>query len=268
MWQSQYPNSYGAAQAAPHDTWTIAAGATQNADSPLTPFYKDSSNFWTTNQVRAWNTTFHYTYPEFAKSDGSKGAIASYINKLYGPSATATAGSSKRTAAPQPVAAPETLPTPAAAPAPAPVLEVRQGSPLKADNGSLYQYVANIQTPRYALNGSYSIYLFKGEPTTETPTQWIVDPALIGPMGVLAQANMTGKDLIAGGSVPLTRSLTAAVKAGALPSLAEDDAVPFLKDQLKWRVAGPNGTAVDPGSIDGFQIAVFASTAAPPASVF
>jgi len=263
MWQSQHPGSYGASQAAPHDTWTIASGSTQNADSPLTPFYKDTNgNFWTTNQVKNWNTTFHYTYPEFSDSDQSQGAIASYINKLYGPSATATAGSSKRTAAPEPIAAPEAIPTAA------PVLEPRQGSALKADNGSLYQYVANIQTPRYALNGSYYIFLFNGEPVSEEPTEWIVDSNLVGPMGVLAQTNMTGKDIIAGGSVPLTRSLTAAVQGGALSALDEDHAVPYLKEQLKWRVAGPNGTAVDPGSIDGFEIAVFASTAAPPATQY
>jgi len=58
--------------------------------------------------------------------------------------------------------------------------------------------------------------------------------------------------------------MTAAVAAGALSALTEEAAVPYLKDNLKWRVAGPNGTEVDPGSINGFEIAVFASTAAPP----
>ncbi|KAK5127553.1 hypothetical protein LTR85_006893 [Meristemomyces frigidus] len=260
MWQSQYPNSYGGSQPAPHDTWTIASGTTQNADSPLTPFYKDTAGttFWTTNMVKNWNTTFHYTYPEFADSDGSQGAIASYINKLYGPSATATAGSSKRTVAAEPVAAPEAMPTAA------PELVERQGSPLKAENGSLYQYVANIRTPRYALNGSYYVFLFHGSPSTEEPTSWILDPSLIGPMGVLAQPNMTSKDLVAAGSVPLTRTLSNAVSAGSLADLTEANATPYLKKNLVWRVAGPNGTEVDPGTIPDFEIAVFASTAAPP----
>ncbi|KAK0943420.1 hypothetical protein LTR48_004577 [Friedmanniomyces endolithicus] len=259
MWQSQYPNSYGASQDAPHDSWTIASGSTQDANSPLAPFYKDTNgNFWTTNQVQNWNTTFGYTYPEFYDSDGSKGAIASYINKLYGPSATATAGSSKRTAGPEPIAAAAPEPTSAA------LLQPRADAPLAAANGSLFQYVANIQTPRYALNGSYYVFLFNGNPATETPTEWITDAHLIGPMGVLSQANRTGHDLIAGGSIPLTRSMTAAVAAGALSALTEEAAVPYLKDNLKWRVAGPNGTEVDPGSIVGFEIAVFASTAAPP----
>jgi len=251
MWQSQYPNAYGGSQPAPHDTWTIASGTTQDANSPLTPFYKDTAGttFWTTNTVQKWDTTFGYTYPEFADSDGSQGAIASYINKLYGPSATATAGSSKRSAAPEPVAFAEAIPT--AAPD---AQLVERDTPLKAANGSLFQYVANIQTPRYALGGSYSIYLFEGAPASEDPTSWITDNNLIGPMGVLAQANMTGKDLIAAGSVPLTRTLTKAVTTGSLADLTEANAAPYLQENLVWRVAGPNGTEVDPGSIDNFEV--------------
>ena len=250
LWQTINPNSYGGSQVAPHDTWTIPKGSTQNGNSPLTPFHKDTKgNFWTTNEVRNWRT-FHYTYPEFADSDGSKKAIVSYVNKLYGPKATATAGSSKRTTVPEPVAASMQL-------------EQRDGTPLVAQNGSLFQYVANILTPRYALGGSYYVFIFNGNPTTEDPTSWILDPNLIGPMGVLAQDTMTGKDVIAAGSVPLTRTVTEQVTNGVLSALTEALVVPYLTTQLKWRVAGPGGQEVDPDTIPGFEISVFASTATP-----
>ncbi|KAI7233874.1 Di-copper centre-containing protein [Hortaea werneckii] len=265
LWQNQYPNAWSGSQVAPHNTWTVAAGSTQGLDSPLTPFYKDTSGskFWTTNQVRD-TKTFHYTYPEFSNSDGSQKAIASYINKLYGPSATATAGSSKRTAAPEPVAASGVVPT---VNSEASELVARDDTPLKADNGSLFQYVANIQAPRYALNGSYYIYLFQGEPNSENPADWIEDENLIGPMGVLAQPDMTDKNLIAAGSIPITRSLTNAVVGGLLADLTELTAVPFLKNTLAWRVAA-NGTSIDPGTIENFQIAVFGSTASQPLDAF
>ncbi|EMC97480.1 hypothetical protein BAUCODRAFT_68232 [Baudoinia panamericana UAMH 10762] len=262
MWQALHPNSYGASQPAPHDTWTIKAGSTQGADSPLTPFYKDTNgNFWTTNQVRHWDQAFHYTYPEFSNSDGSSTAIASYINQLYGPSATATAGSSKRTSVPEPAGMLRN--TFQAAPA-AYRLQARQETPTKAQNGSLYQYVANIHSPRYALNGSYNIYLFDGNPASEVPTSWISDVNLIGPMGVLSQPGMTSKELVAAGSIPLTRTLTNKVNQGVLASLSEADVVPYLQYSLIWRVAGPNGTQVDPATIPQFDIAVYASTASPP----
>jgi tyrosinase len=251
MWQSQWPDAYGASQVAPHSTWTIAQGSTQDADSPLEPFYKDTNgSFWTTNEVRNWNTTFHYTYPEFSDSDGSQGAIANYINKLYGPSASATAGSSKRTAAPESGTA---------------HVQGRQIlAGLLAENGSLYQYVANIKTPRYALNGSYQVFLFNGAPQTEEPSTWIHDPNLIGPMGVFAQPDMMDHNTIAGGSIPLTRTLSKIVGSGLLGSLLETLVAPFLAENLQWRVAANNGTAVDPGTIPGFELAVFASTASQP----
>ena len=264
MWQAINPSSYGASQPAPANTWTIAKGSTQNAASPLAPFHKDTSGtFWTTNDVKNTNV-FHYTYPEFSNSDGSSAAINSYINKLYGPSATATAGSSKRTAGPEPVR--EVLAERTAAPEAFPYAEFeKRDTPLKAGNGSLYQYVANIQTPRYSLNGSYNVYLFNGNPTNEDPLLWQADSNLIGPVGIMAQPGMTG-DILASGSVPLTRTLQAEVAAGTISDMSEDTVVPYLTSQLVWRIAGPKGTSVDPNSVKNFEVAVYGSTASVPPS--
>jgi tyrosinase len=259
MWQAVYPNSYGGSQVAPASTWTIAKGTTQNANSPLTPFHRDASgNFWTTTLVRNWKT-FKYTYPEFANSDGSTAAIKNYINNLYGPNASATAGSSKRNALPAPAPAASSATTSAAAAA------TDDPTPLVAQNGSLYQYVANVQTPRYALESSYTIYLFHNDPATEDPAEWVLDSNLIGPIGVLASSNMNS-DLLIVNSVPLTRTLSDQVAAGALPSLAEALVVPYLEQSLKWRIVGSSGSIIDPDSLDGFLVSVYASTASQPAS--
>ncbi|KAF2165127.1 hypothetical protein M409DRAFT_67411 [Zasmidium cellare ATCC 36951] len=98
LWQTINPDSYGASQVAPHNTWTIQSGSTQNAGSPLTPFRKDSSSFWTTDEVRDWKTTFSYTYPEFSTSDGTKASIVNFVNSLYGPNANLTAASISKNA--------------------------------------------------------------------------------------------------------------------------------------------------------------------------
>ena len=252
MWQTIHPTSWSGSQVAPANTWTIAKGSTQNLNSPLTPFHKNTNGeFLTTNDMRSWRN-FHYTYPEFRDSDGSKAAIASYVNKLYGPSATATAGSSKRTAIP------DTAVNIARA------TSTSDPTPLTANNGSLFQYVANIKTPRYALNGSYSIYLFNGSPTTEDdPTSWIFDQNLIGPMGVIAQPGMT-VDVVTTGSIPLTRTLTDQVQNGLLSTLTEALVVPWLIANLEWRILGPQGQSVDPDTIPDFEVTVFASTATQP----
>lgn len=272
MWQALYPDSYGGSQVAKGQTWTIAKGSTQNANSPLTPFHKNAAgDFWTTNDVKNTNV-FHYTYPEFVNTSGTKAAIASIVNKLYGPQATAPAGSTKkRNAAPEPQAesATETSTATSTASSASSVSTSASASatvdatPFKADNGSLYQYVANIATNRYALGGSYNIYLFDSPPASEDPASWVFDENLVGPMGVLASPGMTG-DLVIVGSVPLTTVLQDQVIAGGLADLSSANVVPYLTKSLVWRVAGPNGGIVDPETISDFEISVWASTATPP----
>ncbi|KAF2239966.1 Di-copper centre-containing protein [Viridothelium virens] len=280
LWQAIHPNSYGASQVASGATWTIAQGSTQNANSPLTPFHRDTTgDFWTTNLVRNWSTTFHYTYPEFADSNGSPAAINSYINKLYGPSATATAGSSKRTVevladadiVPRAAfAEPTAAPSPAPEPEFAPVLSERAANGRLASNGSSYQYVANIKTSRYSLDGSYNIYLFLGNPTSENPASWVLDRNLIGTQGIFSQPgmDMTNMDpnVVVSGSIPLTRALTAKLSGGLLGSLAETVVAPFLAQALEWRIQGPDGSSVDPNTVPSFEVSVIASTSTQPAS--
>lgn len=248
MWQRLNPNSYGGSQTAPHNTWTIKSGTNQDQNSALTPFYKDSSNnFWTTAQVQDW-TIFKYTYPEFSNSDGSAASITNYVNKMYGPNANAVAGSSKRDLVGGGVSSVTEA-----------VSEAIPGA--VAQNGSTYQYVANIQTNRYALNGSYQIFLFNGNPTSEEPSSWITDKNLIGPMGVLAQEGMAHANLIAAGSVPLTTTLNKVLGDGILADLAEALVVPFLTANLQWRIQGPKGECVDPGTVPDFVVSIYGSTA-------
>ncbi|KAF2863995.1 tyrosinase precursor, Monophenol monooxygenase [Piedraia hortae CBS 480.64] len=239
LWQSQH-DSYGGSQTAPHNTWTIAQGTNQNSNSKLTPFYKDTrGNFWTTNDVEDW-TVFKYTYPEFVSGDGSSSTVARYINQLYGPGASAVAGSIK----PRDISSNLFSSVP----------------PTQAQNGSLFQYVANVHAPRYALNGSYTIHVFDGSPKIDDPDCWLEDDHLIGIMGVLASPSMQGADVVAAGSIPLTRKLTNVLNSGKLGDLSQGSVGPFLEKQFLWRIRGPDGKAVAPESLDGFKVAVYSST--------
>lgn len=268
MWQTIHSNSYGASQIAPHNTWTVAQGSNQGPTSGLRPFRRPgtSTSFWTTNQVRDWRQ-FGYTYPEFSNSDGSAGAITGYVNALYGPNPSATAGSSKREAAADPsllggvskvLDEPNILSS---------LGDILADNPLKASNGSLYQYVANIKTARYALGGSYTIFLFNGSPVSEDVKTWPTDPNLYGPMGVLAQ-EMSGSgmnmSLITSSSIPLTTKLTSLFGSGVLGSLSELVVAPYLKENLQWRIA-KDGSSVDPSTIPGFVVTVVTSSAQPAA---
>lgn len=257
MWQTLNPNNYGATQTAPHSTWTIAQGSSQGPNSPLTPFYKNTNGqFWTTNDVKNWASTFKYTYPEFSNSDGSKASITNYINGLYGPNGNKVAGSSKRDA----------LLDDLVGKAVEGLEDALPGNPLAAANGTLFQYFANVQSPRYALGGSYVIYVFNGNPTSEDPTSWVFDQNLIGPIGVVAQDGMEGSNLITSNQIPLTRTLQGLVDGGALSAMTEAIIAPFLTKNLQWRIQGPKGDSIDPGTVEGFVVSIFASTATQPSS--
>lgn len=252
MWQTINPDQWGASQTASQGgrTWTIAAGSQQNVDSPLTPFYRDSRlNFWTTRQVRDYAATFKYTYSDFL-AGSSREAIINRVNRLYGPNANLPAGSAKRQATNAQAA------------------DISANDPFTARNGSSYVYDANIQTPRYALNGPYSIYVFPGKPNSEEPSSWVFDPTLIGTMGVTSAPGMDGMETIISGSIPLTTTLRKLVRDAGfdLDNLSPTDVVPYLRKNMEWRIAAAGGRVVDPASLNGFSITVVSSSAEQAAS--
>ncbi|WPG98938.1 Hypothetical protein R9X50_00174000 [Acrodontium crateriforme] len=262
MWQTINPNSYGASGQSNHNTWVLRQGEQVDANTALKPFRSDTNgNFWTTNNVRNWAQTFKYTYPEFVDSKGDSGAINSYVNALYG-TATATAGSSKRTASSE--ASPvDALPSVADALATnTPVLASVFNDLLHYSNGSSVQYVANMHIPRYALNGSYTVYMFNGQPACEDPDTFMTDPSLITPVGVPAMPGMSSK-LMTSRSIPITDHLTGCHKSGDLTDLHIDSVSSYLGKNMDWRIVGPDGNCVDASKLDGFQVGVFASSMSP-----
>jgi tyrosinase len=253
LWQTINPNAYGGSQAAVDTTYTINIGQNLDANSPLTPFFQDQSNYWTTNAVRDWAGTFGYTYPEFTNTAGDRNAIIGAVNNLYGPNAQPGAKSKRSLASYAPAgkaAAPSSI-----------------DNAKLAANGSEYQYNANIQTPRFALQTSFTIYIFLGEPAAEVPSTWSTDANLVGPFGVLADAptsDMTMDELIISGSIPLTRVLHEKLAAGIITSMAPEVVNAYLKANLVWKIASNTGDCVDPSTLKGFVVSVATTTAALP----
>ncbi|KXT13907.1 hypothetical protein AC579_2638 [Pseudocercospora musae] len=330
LWQTVHPQTYGASQTAPHATWTIASGSTQDANSPLKPFRKDANNFWTTNDVKDWSNTFKYTYPEFVASDGSQDAIINYINSLYGsnadltasavssdvekssslnqtsPSAEPTTSIAARAQQPTPypsssaststssasdggfgigvgigpismslsipfgsgpyasaaTSAPSnTYPSVSSAwngtathnyPAPTGTGSTVVDPRFIAPNGSTYEYQCNVQTPRYAFNGSYTVYVFDGQPSTNDSSAWLGDDNCIGIMGVFAGGDMSGDDILSSGSVPITRHLQKQCKAGKLEDMSEANVTPYMAKNLNWKIIYA-GEEVHPNALSGFK---------------
>lgn len=304
LWQTINADSWVPSSTAPHSTWVIPSGASLNGDYPLEPFNKDASSYWTSNEIRDW-TVLGYTYPEFTTSDGEKSDIATYVNGLYGNKPSLSAGDISAQV-PETQVASNSTKTPSntrgsnstgllggllgsnltlpsySKPSSTPSLggglsslidtitsgvEDMLDSFLDAATGNAYEYACNIQTPRYALNGSYYVYVFNGSPDSESPASWLQDKNLIGMMGVLSSPDsMPGHDMLVTGQIPLTSSLRGLVTIGSLLGMDEEKIIPFLTKNLEWRIS-KNGQEVDIDSVEGFQASVYSSQASVPKAV-
>lgn len=122
------------------------------------------------------------------------------------------------------------------------------------------------QHPRYALNGSYYVYVFDDAPASEDASTWLSSSNLIGVMGVLAGGDMMNLNLLVAGSIPLTRTLQTLVKSGEIEDMSEDNCIPYLTEHLTWRIS-KDGAEVDISNVSGFKASVYSSTLTTPKSV-
>ncbi|KAI5363744.1 putative tyrosinase copper-binding domain, di-copper centre-containing domain superfamily, tyosinase [Septoria linicola] len=331
LWQTANPEQYGASQTAPHSTWTIASGSTQDANSPLMPFRKSENEYWTTNDVKDFEAVFKYSYPEFVVGDQSRATIINYINAIYGSSSNETASSlsaraeqSDSTDADSPdqprsvtptqsnstsnkapgynnggssgigigigpislsIGLPWGKPTKSASgnyptmtgawngtktggypAATGTSYPSRPQTPLDpafiAPNGSVYQYQCNVQTPRYAFNGSYIVYVFDGQPSSNDTSTWLADDSCIGQIGVLAGGDMENHGIMSSGSVPITRHLQKQYKAGKLSGLSEEVVVPYMTKNLNWKIVY-RGEEIHPNELKGYKASFLSGLLSP-----
>jgi len=113
-------------------------------------------------------------------------------------------------------------------------------------------FVTNVglSNPRFALNGSFTIFLFLGDPC-EDPTTWHHDRNMIGSDGIFASATRQHcancreqheHRLLDADTIPLTTPLISYWRSQeelnglTLKSLYPPDVVPFLKWNLHWRI--------------------------------
>jgi len=203
LWQALYPGSYVEPQSQYQSSYWYNQGDTLDETTGLQPFYSDAAgDFWNSDSVRNL-TTFSYTYPELMS--GNVIDVINAVNTLYGPSATGSSSKHKRNG--------------------------HSKSP-----HTTYQYLANIQTQKNALNGSYFIYFFLGVPNQD-PNEWPRDPALAGTMGVPAMVDSSKMEpVLISGTVPLTSKLQQYANEGKLRSMDDDVVRRYLKSELQWTV--------------------------------
>ncbi|KAF5719509.1 tyrosinase precursor [Fusarium globosum] len=88
------PNAWVTTKISERGNWTTAPNGEEGLATPLAPFYKDTSNFWTSDDVRD-TVKFGYAYPEtkswtFNNSDDYRKAIHEQLEALYPTGSLAT----------------------------------------------------------------------------------------------------------------------------------------------------------------------------------
>jgi len=120
-------------------------------------------------------------------------------------------------------------------------------SPPTQKAGSYTHYIANIRSPKHLFGQTYRVHIFLGPFDTDTAT-WHTQDALVGTFVSLgrSQSQETGgcgkcktdaeENLMITGTVPLTAALLKEFKKGNLGSVEKQNVIPYLKENLHWRV--------------------------------
>lgn len=185
---------------------------------------------FTSNDVMRTDS-FGYTYPELI-DDADRSSVIVKIRGLYG--SNAVAGGPLRGAVEVSQAATKQ--------------EVNTAPGEILSNGCLQHYAASIVSQKFALTGSYAIYLFLGDVQTDDPKAWPLSPNLAGTHAVFAgsskESNLDSIKRPIGygsakvsGSIPLTDPLLSKLHNGDLSGMSNEDVEAYLQKNLTWRIA-------------------------------
>lgn len=127
---------------------------------------------------------------------------------------------------------------PAATPSKEPVVNIEVEGNVGTDENLRVDWRVRILSPKYKLNGPYSILVFLG-PVPERSSEWRNSEELVGSVEVFANSNAghcencrNNADLVYEGVVYLNHVLA----RSTLPSFEPHIVAPFLKENLHWRV--------------------------------
>lgn len=286
LWQGINPQDYSFNTPLSQSTFSMQAGTMMTPDSHLSPFHKDSqATPWTSNDVRDM-TVFGYTYPEFVDGQTSPGQILAKAKALYGDGTSVPDGTLRKTKRSEKTHLPsknfahdqthgkssqDKSPArktfhdkdrqPYHLPPSASLTRHNDHTPHMSTsmsthniNGTtLTDYTATISFEAYALNGSFNVYIFLGQPQSEEPLSWATDANHCGTHSSFSSPGMHSKTVTTG-IVPLNYALTQHVRAGVLPNLNSEHVLLFLTDKLTWRVMRYTGESVPPAQVPGLTV--------------
>ncbi len=185
-----------------------------NQDTALNPFRQTDTQYWTSKLARNV-TAFGYTYPELVNCNQQ--CVIAVVNKLYSPNSS------------------------------------KKKRDVATASATYNEYAAHINISNGAANGSFSVNIFLGEPSSNE-SDYSTDPNYVGSFDVFTHRNIpkAHKKMVKG-AVSMTTALYQLVDAGTLKDMTLKTVKQYVKDNFKWIITGENSGDYD---LDGLGIAV------------
>jgi len=230
-------------------------GEQKDQYSALRPFTKNSNGDYFSSMDVKETRTLGYFYPETQARTAQQ--VISAINRLYGQGERAITKRSD---------------------------EASTMYPGRAFKEGDYDTVMSVVGDKFAMSGSYSVHCYLGNkpangtipsanstvPTSPYPVDNSTAPATNETSCSGYGAGYVGSHTFLGGSmagdksapvmvegaIPLTAALQEAQEKGELKSLCPEDVEPYLKDNLHYKVVGPDGKELDADCVENFHVQV------------
>ncbi|ETS87554.1 hypothetical protein PFICI_01382 [Pestalotiopsis fici W106-1] len=250
MWQVVYNESWLEPTQAILPTRTIRTGDNQTSLSDLTPFYRNETQFWNSDDVRD-HKVFGYSYADVVS--GNRSDVIAAINRLYTDFTPATLSPTKHNVHGAQANFGRRF-------------QERSSEDLVTTDGVYREWIANIHVNKFALGASFTVHLFLGH-APKYFGKFEMSNGTIGTLGIFAGGHHTHAGLgplQVGGTIPLTSVLAELVISGNLPSMHPVDVGPFLKQSLGFLVLHQNGSYMDPNAINGLHISIVSSQVTAP----
>ncbi|EMR83072.1 putative tyrosinase precursor protein [Botrytis cinerea BcDW1] len=138
-------------------------------------------------------------------------------------------------------------------------------APAAAEPIKYREYICNIRAPKHILHQTYRVRIFLGDFNSD-PATWATEQSTIGTFSSFGKNPETtgcgkcikdeARSLMISGTVPLTPILLKLYKNGDLGSFEVENVIPYLRQNLHWRVTLADGTEIDRGDVEGLKISV------------
>ncbi|KAL7934581.1 hypothetical protein V8C35DRAFT_326972 [Trichoderma chlorosporum] len=257
MWQLLNPTAWITPQVSGETTYTALKGTMQNSSTPLMPFMSSSDGtFWDSDMSRT-TEVFGYAYGDTSTFPGDgespRNKLIRKINKWLGGNSPAMIRVKSQAQHRHPSGLSKGNSGIKGSPS-----SFKMDTTNDGPDDHYTEWIANVHVNHGALDGSFSIYFFAGQPPDDVDV-WEIAPNLIGSVGVFTMSGMHGSHSKISGTVPLTMALMKLVDLGAIPDSEPDSVVPFLQKNLYFRIADIDNREVIPEQVAGLYIGVSSS---------